>query len=562
MTEGKPSVKLVGRPSPLEGLVLLEPDRYVCSDGFGAAAAEAVCGELGFPAAREYSDQTVPTTAARNRNNVWQDDKVSATSTLSAGKTRTPSTGKTPTPSTGKTSEGDVVTKSITYSLGTLLCIVLAVFVIRVVRCKRQPKRRRPSEISNQTNEQSSDGHIDLYPVGTSSHNPYTMDHVVSQSAASPEAGAVGHYFRDYPDMRDGHVADHQENTYHIFEDTRVVDKGCSQIAEVEQISTCTLPIQRSVKSAVSTSLTCMPGCSENCGLQETSLDQTLDGSEDWEYQDVDTCLNDTSTDDVESPRVARLFDDKCYNSLNFGNQSDRVCPRRRNTRPCNTSVQESRGVDSINEHAQIICDGHEYNHINHPPHDDRGQNYKPALPGSGSNSKRQVYSDRENTTSRTIKGFLPAEPPKDILYYQLEPEERNIVDASNESHYSDAFDSEEYSELNPQDDATDISLPIVGQSYRHDYNGADNSVCFASEPKTCEELYAKVDKPVGASSTASPPCEELYAKVNKERGTSSAAPPPCKESLYAEVDKPSRACSGDSNIAWQEGLYMNVSDM
>ncbi|XP_071476472.1 uncharacterized protein [Diadema antillarum] len=482
-------------------------------------------------------------------HNVWQDKKVSTTSTLNTGKTPTLNTDKTPTPSTGKTSGDNVVPKGIAYSLGTLLCIVLAVFVI--VRCKKQPKRRRPSENSNPTNEHSSDRHIDMYPVGTSSQNLSTVDHVVSQSAAIAEAGAVGHYFRDYPDMRAGHVAAHQENPYNNYEDATVVGEGCSQIAKIEQISTCKPPIQRIVKSAVSTSLTCMPSCSEYCGLQETSLDQTLDGCEDWEYQDVETCLNDTSTDDVESPRVARLFDDKCYNSLNFGNQSDRVCPRRRNTSPCNTSVQEARGVDS-KEHAQIIFDEHEYNHINHPPHDDRGQSYKPALrgsgsklPGSGSNSKRQVSSDRKNTTSRTSKGFLPAESSADIFYFQLESEEHNKVDTSNKPQYSDAFDSEEYSELHPQDDATVISLPIMRRRHLHDHHGTGDSVCFPSEHKTCEELYAKVDKTLVASSIASPPCEELYAKVDKARGASSAAPPqdPCQV-LYENVDKTRRASS------------------
>ncbi|XP_072164220.1 uncharacterized protein [Diadema setosum] len=63
----EPSVTLDGGPSPLEGLVLLQPDSYVCYDGFNDKAAELICGELGFPAAEEYSTQSLPRTATRNK---------------------------------------------------------------------------------------------------------------------------------------------------------------------------------------------------------------------------------------------------------------------------------------------------------------------------------------------------------------------------------------------------------------------------------------------------------------------------------------------------------------
>ncbi|XP_071482412.1 uncharacterized protein [Diadema antillarum] len=61
--EGVPSVKLIGGPSPLEGLVVLDSDRYVCYSGFNDQAAELVCGELGFPAAEHYASQTSLSTA-------------------------------------------------------------------------------------------------------------------------------------------------------------------------------------------------------------------------------------------------------------------------------------------------------------------------------------------------------------------------------------------------------------------------------------------------------------------------------------------------------------------
>ncbi|XP_071488078.1 uncharacterized protein [Diadema antillarum] len=58
-----PSVKLVGEPSPLDGLVVLESDRYICIDGFTVEAANLVCRELGFPAVKDYTAQIIPNTA-------------------------------------------------------------------------------------------------------------------------------------------------------------------------------------------------------------------------------------------------------------------------------------------------------------------------------------------------------------------------------------------------------------------------------------------------------------------------------------------------------------------
>ncbi|XP_072180887.1 uncharacterized protein [Diadema setosum] len=67
---GIPTVKLIDGRSPLEGLVIFEPDTYVCFDNFTTKAAELVCGELGFPAAEEFTAQSLPM-AARANNNQW-----------------------------------------------------------------------------------------------------------------------------------------------------------------------------------------------------------------------------------------------------------------------------------------------------------------------------------------------------------------------------------------------------------------------------------------------------------------------------------------------------------
>ncbi|XP_071486085.1 uncharacterized protein [Diadema antillarum] len=57
--EGIPLVKLVDGPSSLEGLVVIESDKHACWDGFTPKVAELVCGELGFPAAKEYTNQFI-----------------------------------------------------------------------------------------------------------------------------------------------------------------------------------------------------------------------------------------------------------------------------------------------------------------------------------------------------------------------------------------------------------------------------------------------------------------------------------------------------------------------
>ncbi|XP_071497048.1 uncharacterized protein [Diadema antillarum] len=455
----------------------------------------------------------------------------------------------------------------IMYSLGISFCVALVLLVLlAVIRCKNHQKARRQSETLHQANDRSNDEQIHMHHVGNSSQNQSAADNVDSLKAISTKDGGVGHSFRYNQDNRFRDATSHQEDPYHIYQDAAEVEKVRSQTAEVEQISSCSLAILSSVKSPVSTSLTSIPSCSDNYGLQETSLNQSMGCSEDDEYQDVDIWRKNRMTNVaalLRSPSGARLFDDSCYNSLDFGIRSEGVCARRLKARPCNTHICEAEVVDEsefnrtmVNEyaelsdskeHAQIIHGDQEYNHINQ---------YQPA---SGSTTKRKVCSDRENTTScDTSKGFLPAEPPEDILYNQLEPEERYKVDTSNELQYSDAFDSE-YNKLKPQKDANDISLPIMRETDFSAHHGTDNSVCFISKPKTCEELYAKVDKTVGASFTPpAPPCEELYAKVDKKRGVPSAAPPSCEE-LYAKVDKTKRPVSNDSKPAWQEELYMNV---
>ncbi|XP_072164215.1 uncharacterized protein [Diadema setosum] len=475
-------------------------------------------------------------------------------------------------------------TRVMIYSLGTSLCVAVALLVVlAMTRCKNQERTRRKSESLNQMNDRSDDGQIHMNPPDTSRQNPSTSSNADSPNATIAPSGAVGHSVSDNPNIRFVHISTHQEDPYHIYEDagSAVVDKGRSQIDDVEQISSCIYPIESSVKSAVSTSLTSivMPSCSEYCGIQETSFDQTLGGCKDWEYQDVNSYIKGTMTaDGVDTPSLARLFDCSSYNSLTFCKTSDGVCAPKRNANPCNRHIHEGRVVDTsnlsgtmlseyaelsdTNEDAQIIFSNQEYNHINHAPHENRAQrSYNPALLSSSYITKRKAYSDKEKTALCTRIDSLTAKPFEDVLHYKLDPAQRNEIDISNEPQYSDAFDSEEYSVLNPQDNGNDIPSPIMRENdLDSEHHEIDNMVCFPSESKTCEELYAKVDKTGGVSSTASSPHEELYAKVDKAIGASSAASPPSEE-LYAEVDKTRGTWSHDSQAAWQEELYMNISD-
>ena len=56
-----PSVELIGERSPLEGFVFRSAtNSFLCQEGFTEEVADAVCGELGFPAYHTFFSDRVP----------------------------------------------------------------------------------------------------------------------------------------------------------------------------------------------------------------------------------------------------------------------------------------------------------------------------------------------------------------------------------------------------------------------------------------------------------------------------------------------------------------------
>ncbi|XP_072166923.1 uncharacterized protein [Diadema setosum] len=198
-----PAVKLVEGPSLHEGLVVLEPDRYVCYDGFNAKAAKLVCEELGFPAAEGHTPQTLPSTAAWNRSLRLQcpEGDIQATQEL----TILPQTF-----ATSPSGSGGLETQTTTLTMGTILCFV---FILVVIRCgvwcnHRRKKKRKGSSDSNNSN-----------------------------ASTTPDSCTVHHSTTEHKLNRTGDAASQEESIYHINQNSA---ENHNFEAEVIKISTGT----------------------------------------------------------------------------------------------------------------------------------------------------------------------------------------------------------------------------------------------------------------------------------------------------------------------------------
>ncbi|XP_072164255.1 uncharacterized protein [Diadema setosum] len=349
----------------------------------------------------------------------------------------------------------------IAYIIGALLGVGLLVLVIVFMSwCRyRQKRRRRTTRVTGN----SDDGHLQMHTVNTSVQN-HRETNIVDSSGII--AGADGRPLPSHAGNRLGDASPHQGDPYHIYQNT----------AEVH--------VDREVpQPAVTISLAAEKrmGCNEYHSVQETSLQQAANSYEDCEYQDVDldNKTDSMTKDDFQSiSGKACLFDDSCYNSLNFGERRDLVFA-----------------------HSGNSCLDSEYDCINQTSHDDLEQIHGPVPSASES------ISGRDDTMF--CSGLISARNlNSEYLLY-------NNIDCD-KSH---GLDQSEYS-LIRRDNSHDIDNPV--------------SITPGSPP--CEELYATVNKAAKTSSTAPPPCEELYAKVDKRRGDHTEVTRASQEELYINV--------------------------
>ncbi|XP_071489313.1 uncharacterized protein [Diadema antillarum] len=416
----------------------------------------------------------------------------------------------------------------VIFTLVALLCVVPVLLVIlSVPLCKqyKNSKRRRSSQISRQSNSRQ----LQMHPLDRSNENLSSTDHVILSNTIT-DARTEGHPFSDHHQNVFSDVTTHQENPYHIFQDAAEVNKGPSHTSNLQQVSRCAVPMENKVTSSEHASVS-IPCVYENHGVRETSLDQTASCYEDCEYQDVDLCRKDWLT--KRSPRsvdVPHLFDERCYNSLNFGKRSAQ-------------NIAMSR--DS------------EYDHYN-PSFLDKGpQCSLTDVSASGPSSQSEVHSNRNDDV-----GPIPTVKCEDVFYYQLHPDEASRIETLNKPLFTDAFDSGEYCLLNPDKASTHDGHPINRDDIRNHCYNPQNPFTHDSTTRPCEELYATVNKAFGEHSAAKPTtCEELiYSTVNKTVGSYSATKPVTCEELYAKVDK-TKEGRIDKKATSQEELYMNITN-
>ncbi|XP_072164455.1 uncharacterized protein [Diadema setosum] len=359
-----------------------------------------------------------------------------------------------------------------------------------------------------------------MNPIDTSVQEPVRTDHAVLSDAANHNANTAGRFLPHILGNTVGDRGSHLAHTSHIYQDAEEIDEGISTFISINHGFPCTVPVESNINTGIDTSLTSMniPSDNEYCGLQETLLDQPACAyGDDDEYQDVDLCKLDKMTNAAARPTgKACLFDDSYYNSL--------------------TSFHDSSEMPTESE----------YDRINHAFPDVRTGSHNPGLSPIGQTLQHKIYPDRKYDKPCSSKDAITAMPSEDVFYYQLNPEQQNGIDTNKQPRCPDAFDSGDYSLLNPEEDFANDLRPkmIKGDSFNvndcHDTE-IQNPRSFTATPQTCEEMYATVNKTVGNISVAEPsPCEELYAQVDKTRGASRV----------------------ESEPTTQEEIYMNFIDM
>ncbi|XP_072163975.1 uncharacterized protein [Diadema setosum] len=452
------------------------------------------------------------------------------------------------------------------YILGTLLCIVFILLVILLVAwCNHLKKRHRPSPASNQLNDRQ----LQMYPVDTSSQNSTSADYAVLDTTGT-DVGAEGHLVPNNPGNTRRVVTVLEEDPYHVYQDAAELRKMASQPSSVEQMPLSAFSAERNDNTLVSKSLTSVniPHIKKYNGLQDESLDKSENSYEDWDYQDVDLDKNDGVKESASrSPGGARLFDDRCYDSLTFTKRSDSTCTQRQDacSRPTNLS-DANEGLENeytkphkhgdFPKSTDMLID-HDYDHINFAYYDDTTQIHYPTHPSNGQTLQSKDHSYRKGNIPHANIDSETGATSEDVFYFQLEQGESKDMKSISSPVYPDAFDSSDYSLLNPEE-PNEILLPDV----RGLDSMRDTKKPISEKLVICEELYAKVDKTRVACNADDKTGlhEEMYAEVKETVGPS-LLPVMC-EGLYAEVDKTRESCNVDAEPASHEEMYMDATDI
>ncbi|XP_071488080.1 uncharacterized protein [Diadema antillarum] len=464
------------------------------------------------------------------------------------------------------------------YTLGTFLLVVLILLVILFVAWSTQYKKRR-------TLSQASNQQLQMRPVDTFNQSPSSGDHVELDTAGTV-SGAEGDPFENRPGNTFRDVTTHEEDSCHIYQDAAEAYKGASQPSCGEQISPDAFSSQINMDNTVSTSLASVniPNIRHYSGIEGISPYQMEDGYEDCTYQDVDFDRNNGVKESASGiPGRARLFDDTCYNALNFANRSDSVFSKSQDPRiasvsnakrePENESAESCKSGDfAKSKNVYNDCD---YDHINHAFHDDRAEVHDPTHPSLCPTSQPDFHSYRKENISCSNIASRTTAPSEDVYYFQLDPGVPKDIETSNRPFHPDVFDSSEYSLLNSKKDSIDIRLPDKRESdnftVRHDTESPIREELYARvnktrgtalspKPSICEELYAKVDKTKKWNVEAKQFPEDLHA--NETKGPSLSDDPVIGEELYANVDKTRDSCTADTKPAFSEEVYMNFTDI
>ncbi|XP_072163573.1 uncharacterized protein [Diadema setosum] len=348
---------------------------------------------------------------------------------------------------------------AMTYTLSTILCVVSILLLISVlVWCNHQQKKRGTTQPDNQSNGTRISRQLPELSANSSSQPASRTEHVDSLTFGSSNAGTVGHPLHEHV-LHSFSELTAQEDSCDIYQNAAEVGKGI-------------------VKTAAMNTLC----CHEYDGLQETSVDETLNGYYDCVYEDVNLCKNDKKGSDTDiTPKAVCLFDDSCYNSLNFGQQSKCVGTRIHDK---SSMYNDPFRRDSEYDHSHRVLQNNSV----------ESHNYTPSLASCSPSDKN------DNLPPSTI-GSPPFLSSENELYYQLNPEEQYDNETSKEAEFSNSFESCEFSFLKPKRNSAAAVLPGLRKDDRLRKGKDTVKPDFLSpKPQTCDDLYATVNKTIGKS--------------------------------------------------------------